>query len=1063
MKRPISCSVLIGLVCNLGLPASLRAGSYQVGFASPMDKVMIKGAAKGWPFEGTMATSYDLYLARFEHEAVQVVIMPAQTLTNAKVTVSTPQPVGGGPAFVGDVKVWLVGHVDVTDQPLSDLQIDYPPYLVDYHGWYPDPLLTFTNRCTANAGDRVAYWVDVATRAETAPGDYTATITITADNSPTTTRTLNIHVWDFELPRVSSLPTAFSLDLWMARALYGASTWDSKDIERKFWDMQLEHRLSICHLYRNTPEPYNDFVYWVNRGANALNLVNASNMDRVTSSGLASLVSQVTAAGWLPMSYVYGFDEATQEKFPEMRDVFNEVHRRYPGLRTMTTAGDASFGTSSSTSYLREAVDIWVPYTPSYNLYAARQLRAEGKDMWWYVAVGPRHPYANFLVEYPAIESRLLLGLMSFKYEVGGFLYYSMANWPLELNLSPITSGPYTNWDPRTLEHPKGWACGDGSLFCAGPDGPIPTIRLENIRDGLEDYEYLCILHDIVERIEAGCPDTPERIAFLAAARPLLAVPSHLVGSVASYTRDSQALESFRRQVAAKILEGRPLTAGLPADSDADGVGDPCDNCPAVPNPDQRDTDGDGIGDACDDDMDGDGIGNAMDNCPLAANPDQTDTDGDGFGDACDNCLAIANPNQADNDGDGVGDVCDNCPGRANPDQADGDGDGVGNVCDNCPATANPDQADADQDGYGDVCDFGTKWLDEEFDGARTGANKTGSWDQSSMLARWPLTRGSMGGTFTPGKGATGSPGAAMNTNKNAYRMTANLEPDFSASYGVGNEGIGLTASVNGTDVNPLVLQFMVDFNGEASGGRSNFYVELSYDDGTGDDSAPTHGLTTEDDKLADGDQGPWTDYRVHRCIAYGSFAAINVPATDPDSGGTKGAPMYYDGTRWHYTKMINDINGVNASMWKRQDGGPSIFKLTIKSHTVIMEVDNLGGYPATNVPHEVPRVYTGPFNRLSLVMGNTMVNGKVNYVDEIELRDGVARLRMPPDFDLDTDVDLEDFARLQRCLGTGVPWEPLCRGCDFNMNNTVDAGDVELFLQCFSGPGVQAQNGCMP
>jgi hypothetical protein len=54
-------------------------------------------------------------------------------------------------------------------------------------------------------------------------------------------------------------------------------------------------------------------------------------------------------------------------------------------------------------------------------------------------------------------------------------------------------------------------------------------------------------------------------------------------------------------------------------------VGDQCDVCPAVANPDQRDTDHDGIGDACDD-------------CAAAPNGDQRDGDGDGFGDACDQC-----------------------------------------------------------------------------------------------------------------------------------------------------------------------------------------------------------------------------------------------------------------------------------------------------------------------------------------------------------------------------------------------------------------------------------------
>lgn len=39
---------------------------------------------------------------------------------------------------------------------------------------------------------------------------------------------------------------------------------------------------------------------------------------------------------------------------------------------------------------------------------------------------------------------------------------------------------------------------------------------------------------------------------------------------------------------------------GGQADSDGDGIGDVCDNCPATPNPDQADADNDNIGDACD-------------------------------------------------------------------------------------------------------------------------------------------------------------------------------------------------------------------------------------------------------------------------------------------------------------------------------------------------------------------------------------------------------------------------------------------------------------------------------
>ncbi len=43
------------------------------------------------------------------------------------------------------------------------------------------------------------------------------------------------------------------------------------------------------------------------------------------------------------------------------------------------------------------------------------------------------------------------------------------------------------------------------------------------------------------------------------------------------------------------------------------------------------------------------------------------DTDGDGVGDACDNCPSVSNADQADSDGDGVGDACDACPNDPNP------------------------------------------------------------------------------------------------------------------------------------------------------------------------------------------------------------------------------------------------------------------------------------------------------------------------------------------------------------------------------------------------------------
>ncbi|MCS5638662.1 MAG: thrombospondin type 3 repeat-containing protein [Myxococcota bacterium] len=63
-------------------------------------------------------------------------------------------------------------------------------------------------------------------------------------------------------------------------------------------------------------------------------------------------------------------------------------------------------------------------------------------------------------------------------------------------------------------------------------------------------------------------------------------------------------------------------------DTDSDGIPDPADSCPFVPDQNEADSDSDGVGDLCD-------------NCPDVANAAQTDTDGDGTGDACERVKLV--------------------------------------------------------------------------------------------------------------------------------------------------------------------------------------------------------------------------------------------------------------------------------------------------------------------------------------------------------------------------------------------------------------------------------------
>jgi len=46
-------------------------------------------------------------------------------------------------------------------------------------------------------------------------------------------------------------------------------------------------------------------------------------------------------------------------------------------------------------------------------------------------------------------------------------------------------------------------------------------------------------------------------------------------------------------------------------------------------------------------------VPNDTDSCPTVSNPEQADTNADGVGDACDNCVLIANGSEKPNAGGG--------------------------------------------------------------------------------------------------------------------------------------------------------------------------------------------------------------------------------------------------------------------------------------------------------------------------------------------------------------------------------------------------------------------------
>jgi hypothetical protein len=98
---------------------------------------------------------------------------------------------------------------------------------------------------------------------------------------------------------------------------------------------------------------------------------------------------------------------------------------------------------------------------------------------------------------------------------------------------------------------------GDGFLIYPGAlighDGPVSTIRLENAREGVEDYEYLYRLRSLIARAKAAGRDAADAQKALATAAGLVEIPNAGGRFSSKILPEPQVLERVRTQVAEAI------------------------------------------------------------------------------------------------------------------------------------------------------------------------------------------------------------------------------------------------------------------------------------------------------------------------------------------------------------------------------------------------------------------------------------------------------------------------------------------------------------------------------
>jgi len=516
------------------------------GYAVWTESSMHRVLPHALPATATREPTARIALAANEREAFQIVLLalPGQELRGVRVEVGDLVSRKAGARIAAEHVTWhQVGYVR-----LEELW-PHPAYREAVAGWWPDPLLP-VEAVDVPKGFAQPIWVTVSAPPGTPPGDYEGTVTVSPQGRRPTVVKVRATVHGFQLPVRGHLKTAFALMDGFLEKLHGKPL--SAELRRKYGDFVLRHRLNPDDISRTSPPAIEDLLRYRDHGLNAFNVLNMvhergdrawvcwSPKEAYTPAfkqrlieRLDPYVEQLRRHKLIDRAYIYTFDERGEDFYPILRDYFGMVKRRYPEIRTLTTAK-----VPQDPKAMRDLnVDWNCPISSVYSFAQAERCRAAGLEVWSYICLGPRYPFANWLADDPLIEARVIWW-QAFEQKMDGFLYWGLNIWGRQHNNRPIdpADGPLLKWGITTGGTRWTRLHGDGVLLYPGTKGPIGSIRLANIRDGLEDYEYLWLLAGKLGGRDAA------REACLPVAR-----------SLTSFTRDPDALGAQRERIARQI------------------------------------------------------------------------------------------------------------------------------------------------------------------------------------------------------------------------------------------------------------------------------------------------------------------------------------------------------------------------------------------------------------------------------------------------------------------------------------------------------------------------------
>jgi hypothetical protein len=243
---------------------------------------------------------------------------------------------------------------------------------------------------------------------------------------------------------------------------------------------------------------------------------------------LPAFENHLREKGWLDKTVFHIADEPSNHNIMDWREASAFVHRHAPALQRLDAI---------ETTHCFDRLEIWVPKLDHLATWwdAYREAQQQGNELWLYtVGIFQKGSLPNKTVDVPLIESRILHWL-NYRFALKGYLHWGFNHW---------TEDPFGT---------PGRHRGDGWHVYPKKDGLLNSLRWEQMRNGIQDYEYLWMLQNKVQDMKYRMS---ERVAeLIEPSRRPVEIASRVVNTFHEYSKDPGALYSAKEQIVDELLD----------------------------------------------------------------------------------------------------------------------------------------------------------------------------------------------------------------------------------------------------------------------------------------------------------------------------------------------------------------------------------------------------------------------------------------------------------------------------------------------------------------------------